>query len=379
MKKAAIYDPYLDTLGGGEKYCLTVAEILLQHNYQVDLFWSGDPLLLAKAQKRFNLNLTSLNQVPDIFNIAKANFRNDFDSRPDLSQKLVSLYQKFSITRQYDLFFFLSDGSIPLLFSKQNFLHTQVPFLPAPLSIKSSLAKLLKLSLIKKIICNSKFTQKFVNQAYSHNTTVLYPPVDTTSSSNSSKDNIILSVGRFDNILNAKKQDVLIEVFKKLPAKIIKNWTLVLAGGSLLPPPQNTYLTNLKKISRGFPVRFMVNPDYASLQDVYRQAKIYWHAAGYGVDESSHPQNTEHFGITVVESMNYGLVPLVIAKGGLPEIVLDNHNGFLWSTTDELLSKTLEIISSPTLFSRLSHQARLSSLRFSKNNFTSNFLSLIQI
>ena len=28
-KRAAIYDPYLDTLGGGERYCLTVAEILL--------------------------------------------------------------------------------------------------------------------------------------------------------------------------------------------------------------------------------------------------------------------------------------------------------------------------------------------------------------
>ena len=29
-KQAAIYDPYLDTLGGGERYCLTIAEILLK-------------------------------------------------------------------------------------------------------------------------------------------------------------------------------------------------------------------------------------------------------------------------------------------------------------------------------------------------------------
>ncbi len=28
--KAAIYDPYLDTLGGGEKYALTVAETMLK-------------------------------------------------------------------------------------------------------------------------------------------------------------------------------------------------------------------------------------------------------------------------------------------------------------------------------------------------------------
>ena len=56
-KRVAIYDPYLDTLGGGERYCLTVAEILLKNNYQVDLFWSGDKTLIEKAEKRFSLNL----------------------------------------------------------------------------------------------------------------------------------------------------------------------------------------------------------------------------------------------------------------------------------------------------------------------------------
>ena len=35
--RAAIYDPYLDTLGGGERYCLSVVEFLLQNNYQVDI------------------------------------------------------------------------------------------------------------------------------------------------------------------------------------------------------------------------------------------------------------------------------------------------------------------------------------------------------
>ena len=57
IKKAAIYDPYLDTLGGGERYCLTVAEILLKNGYKVDIFWSGDKTLIEKAEKRFSLDL----------------------------------------------------------------------------------------------------------------------------------------------------------------------------------------------------------------------------------------------------------------------------------------------------------------------------------
>ena len=69
VKRAAIYDPYLDTLGGGERYCLTVAEILLKHGYKVDLFWSGDQDLIKKAIKRFSLNLNGLNLVKDIFQI----------------------------------------------------------------------------------------------------------------------------------------------------------------------------------------------------------------------------------------------------------------------------------------------------------------------
>lgn len=65
--KVGIYDPYLDTLGGGERYMLTIAEILLKHNYQVDIFWSKDKDLIDKAQDRFALNLENLNLVPDIF------------------------------------------------------------------------------------------------------------------------------------------------------------------------------------------------------------------------------------------------------------------------------------------------------------------------
>jgi len=38
MKKAALFDPYLDTLGGGERYMMTVAYHLLRLGFQTDVF-----------------------------------------------------------------------------------------------------------------------------------------------------------------------------------------------------------------------------------------------------------------------------------------------------------------------------------------------------
>ncbi|KKQ64504.1 MAG: hypothetical protein US85_C0008G0033 [Candidatus Shapirobacteria bacterium GW2011_GWF1_38_23] len=93
--KAAIYDPYLDTLGGGERYCLTVGEILLNHNYQVDLFWSGNQEIVSLAEKRFNLKLEGIKCVPDIFGLTHQKIdlieENITDSLQSRSKKHINL------------------------------------------------------------------------------------------------------------------------------------------------------------------------------------------------------------------------------------------------------------------------------------------------
>ena len=135
INKAAIYDPYLDTLGGGERYCLTIAEILLKNNYQVDLFWSGDPSLISKAEERFSLDLKGIKIIPDIFSVIpeKLDLSEDEESIPDVNRtfdipqkiksKIEKNFKKFSQSSQYDIIFYLGDGSVPFLFGKQNYLH----------------------------------------------------------------------------------------------------------------------------------------------------------------------------------------------------------------------------------------------------------------
>ena len=81
--------------------------------------------------------------------------------------------------------------------------------------------------------------------------------------------------------------------------------------------------------------------------------------------------------MTVVEAMDSGLVPLVVAKGGLTEIVTESFNGFTWQTIDELVAKTQLLIATPSDLEKLSKAAHDSSQVFSKENFETKFLDLI--
>ena len=106
--KAGIYDPYLDTLGGGERYIMTVAYCLAKNGWKVDVFWD-DKAIKRRIQDRLGIKIERVNFVPDIF-------------------KKAGIIRKWQFLKKYDLIFYLSDGSIPFLFGKKNILHFQVPF-----------------------------------------------------------------------------------------------------------------------------------------------------------------------------------------------------------------------------------------------------------
>jgi len=362
QKIAGIYDPYIDTLGGGEKYVFTIAQILLERGYRIDVFTNLNKTILEKLQNRFNLNLSTAQIKPDIFK----------------KHGFLSTLNKYNITKKYDLFFYLNDGSIPLLFSKHNILHIQVPFNKTP-NLFQKLINSIKLILFKDIIVNSKFTQARVKQIYLKNSQLLYPPIDITNFTPAkTKQNIILSVGRFDNILNAKRQDILINAFKKLYIKNhLSGWKLILAGSSLENESTNLYLSHLKFTAKDLPIEFVVNQPFDTIKKLFSISKIYWHAAGFGVDEKTDPQSTEHFGMTVVESMAAGLVPVVINKGGLKEIINQNINGFVWNKIDQLVGKTQLLISHPLKYKQMSQNARNTSTKYSTQNFKNQFIKII--
>src|SRR3989339_2140412 len=112
VKKALIFDPYLDTLGGGERYSLTFALALSYLGYRVDLAWNNEADIQA-AQDRFSLDLSQININREAYT---------------LFARKTSLIDRIIFTSSYDLFFWVSDGSLPFLFGKKNLVHFQVPF-----------------------------------------------------------------------------------------------------------------------------------------------------------------------------------------------------------------------------------------------------------
>lgn len=345
--KIGIYNPYFGTpLGGGERYILTIAEYLSQKGHWVDLFWHNDNLK-KKAFDKLKLNLKAVNQVKNIF-LSKTNIIN-----------------RYFLTKKYDQFIWLSDGSIPFLFAKKNIIHFQVPFINVGGSLPLTQIKIRRFN---KIICNSFFTKKFIDQEFRVKSKVVYPPVEVEEFKPiRKKENLILSAGRFTRALHSKKQEVLIEVFKKMVDSGLVGWQLILAGNVL--PREKNYLNNLRDSAGGYPIKIFTDLDFNKLKEYYQKAKIFWHATGFGEDEEKHPEKMEHFGIVVVEAMAAGCVPVVIGRGGIPEIVNHGKDGFLWQSKKELEKLTLQLIKSPERMKRMAGVAQKSSRRFSEKVF----------
>ncbi len=56
--KIGIYDPYLDDLGGGEKYMMTIASCLSK-DHDVSIFWDSKKDL-EELVERFSLDISNL-------------------------------------------------------------------------------------------------------------------------------------------------------------------------------------------------------------------------------------------------------------------------------------------------------------------------------
>lgn len=359
MSKAAIYSPYLDTFGGGEKYMMTIAEVLAGESLEVDVLLDkhlksvGADYLKSELSKRFALDLDRINFIKAPVGAGSTAFLRSF------------------FLSNYDILFYLTDGSIFYPTSKKNILHIQSPLIGQP--AKSVWGKL-KLKGWELIIYNSNFTKKHSEKNWPIESQVIYPPVDVGKIRPLEKRKYILSVGRFFGYLKSKKHEVLIKVFRELyEAGQLKDWKLILVGAA--SEGDKPYLNELKRMSQGLPINFYPNIRHDELIKLYGQSSIYWHAAGFG---DSDPTKMEHFGISTVEAMAGGCVPVVVASGGQTEIVESGKAGFLWDSVANLKKYTILLTKDQKLMDKLSSGALLASRRFSKLKFEERIKNLLK-
>ena len=343
--KALIYNPFWDTMGGGERYTATFAKMLLEHGWTVDILWSQN--LSTQIKSTFGLDLTKAKWINSKFNCL--------------------------LTTNYQLLFWLSDGSLPVSLARKTIIHLQFPFAGIGGNTPANWLK----SRFYTFVANSGFTKTFIDREYSVVSHIIHPPIDTAIFHPGKKQKIILYVGRFSSLTQKKGQEILIDSFSRIYKKI-PGWKLVLAGGTAVGTSPE-YLKKLKQSAAGKPIEIIPDLKFSELKKLYSSGSIFWSASGFGVDEKSQPTGVEHFGISLVEAMASGCVPVVSNLGGHKEIVTQGVDGFLFAKLSELTDYTLALIASPKMMVQLSTSSLSKSKMFGIDKFYEKAWDLVNI
>lgn len=224
------------------------------------------------------------------------------------------------------------------------------------------------------ITCNSEFTRRWTKAYWDVDSTVVYPPVDLTSPGRTKQD-IVLSVGRFSTTGHSKKQGEIIRAFGDLSALHDAGWRHHSVGAVSDQPADRAYFAELEGIAAPYTSLF-ANVAREEIKEQFARAKVFVHAAGFG-ESASKPEAEEHFGIVTVEAMAAGAVPIVVNRGGQPEVVEHGVSGFVWDTIDELKQYIVTLASDDATRERMAAAARVRAEKFSRKNFLDHMNALL--
>lgn len=241
-----------------------------------------------------------------------------------------------------------------------------------------------RLESYQAILTYSVFAQHWIKRYWKRQAIIVAPPVpllfDDYNILKLKKENWICSVGRFFTLGHGKKQEILIEAFKKVYDKNNTKWELHLVGGLGSEPSSVEFFQYLKEKSEGYPIYFHINASRKEVEEIYLKTKIYWHATGFNEDENYNPIRFEHFGIAPLEAISAGCIPILFNGGGLTEIInllkLDPKK-YLFDSTQSLVNLTIrqiegkDIISWGKIFNIMKNN-------YSKEVFKKNFLRIIK-
>ncbi len=193
----------------------------------------------------------------------------------------------------------------------------------------------------KKVWANSEFTAKWIQAYWNIQSSVIYPPVELKKYEEKNKSKyMITSIGRFMSPIrnHSKNQHLLVKAFKKAHQRNRK-FTLDLLGG--LSASQQKYFDRVLKKSSSYPIELIPNASQMEIDMSLSNSSFLWH--GTGLKQSiKTPYKMEHFGISVVEAMSAGVIPLVYNVGG-PAEILKNFPELIYKSLDELSEKTLKL------------------------------------
>jgi glycosyltransferase involved in cell wall biosynthesis len=230
------------------------------------------------------------------------------------------------------------------------------------------------------VMANSEYTRGYISRFWGTDADLLFPPIQVQRLHPAAvREKAVITVGRFfsPGLGHAKRQLEMVEFFVRgvREGTIPSDWRMYVVGG--MEESQRNYVEQVRAAGAGFPVEVVANAPRTRVEDLLSTSSVFWSATGYGEDERKTPWASEHFGMTTVEAMAAGCVPVVIDRAGQKEIVRENVDGFRWTTPDELLALTAEVAGDDALRARLSAAAVTRAQEYSEDAFAERWHAIV--
>lgn len=353
IMKALVIHPFMRVLYGAERVCLNLIKALLEENIEVGLITDAKKI----EDLGRSIGLTGLNKVIKIPYIQPPIEINKFVLYQriiwkEISKRLIKL-NKFNdsemefLTLDPIFLFGVGKKKIAYIHYPEFLLHQEIAsskfkkiwrlyYIPSIKYIRNQINK------IDLLICNSNFTKFAILKKWGRHAEVVYPPVDVETIKPSLKKDFVVTVGRFSK---EKNYETIINVAKLLP-----NTKFFIIGGI----QEEEYY---EKISRIKPKNVILLPNLSNRKKnlLLSKAKVYLHS-----------MVNEHFGISIIESMAAGCIPIVHNSGGPKEIVI--NIGYLYNDVYECRDYIKNALEENIDISKLVRRAKdFSSDKFRKN------------
>lgn len=380
-----LYQSYWGPVGGGQRYLAVVAE-LLSRDHQVEIIHHNEGFQPRTVEEPMQVDLSKVNFrcVPKINRqtAIRIPLRSKLHFERQLGRELSEPYDLYLDSSDTPPYFNHARKGVLLthfpLTSFDRFYGREIPNWKASSLLKRTLKHCYqnfewrsRVSTYDLVLTNSAFTQKWLKQLWKIHSEILFPPLRKGLKPQAKK-NVILSIGAY-RAAQHKKHAVMIDAFREMYDTGMRGWEYRLVG-SLGPNQEDReYLESLRKRSDGYPISVECNLSGSEMSDALETSTILWHSMGYGVDTKKDPGRMEHFGMVATEAMAAACIPIVFNGGGLPEIVTDGRNGFLWSNLNELKQKTQKILTDETCRNTMARAALSDVERFSHNAFEERF------
>jgi alpha-1,2-mannosyltransferase len=209
---------------------------------------------------------------------------------------------------------------------------------------------------VDRFLSVSDFTRDFIRKIWGREAITLYPPcpIEPYRTLDRVREDLVLTVGR---IVPGKRLEDFVEIARELPR------VKFIVIGTLDQRRQDYY--NSLRTRMPANLSFILSPLRIAVEALAK-AKVYVHCA-----------QSEQFGITIVEAMAAGCVPVVHDSGGPREIVT-SEVGFRWETVSQAVSHISHLMDNETMWRGLSRSASSRATLFSPEVFESKMIEIVE-